>query len=239
MRRTALTLALLAGGAQALTAQQLTLGGVVYQVVTLDPKRDSLRLYWQGPGDDGPLTSFADLRTLLASRGQRLLFATNSGIFAPGLKPLGLHVERGVTLTPLNLARSGGNFALRPNGVFWLDGGRAGVTETRAYQKLNLKPDYASQSGPLLVQNGRLHPAFVQGSQNLATRSGVGVCQGGTVKFALSLAPVNFHDFARTFLALGCNDALYLDGNLSSIYTPTWGDSQLAQFAGMWAVVGK
>ena len=233
-------LALLSGSAGALKTQELTVNGVVYRVVTLDPKRDDLRLYWQQPGDGGPLTSFADLRGLLASRGQTLLFATNSGIFAPGLKPLGLHVERGLTLRPLNPATRGGNFALRPNGVFWLDRGRAGVTETRAYQKLNLKPDYASQSGPLLVQGGQLHPAFVKGSLNLATRSGVGVCGGGAVKFALSLAPVNFYDFARAFRdTLGCPDALYLDGNLSSLYTPAWGDSQLAQYAGIWAVVGK
>lgn len=228
------------GSAQALQTQQLIFGGVVYQVVTVDPARDDLRLYWQAPGSGGPLASIQGLRGLLASRGERLLFATNSGIFAPGLKPLGLHVEAGNELRPLNLATRGGNFALLPNGVFWLDRGRAGVTETRAYRKSGLRPDYASQSGPLLVQRGQLHPAFVKGSANLATRSGVGVCAGGVVKFVLSLAPVSFYDFAQVFKErLNCPDALYLDGNLSSFYTPALGDTQLAQYAGMWAVVGK
>lgn len=239
--RTARLLLLLAGlgvsPALALKTDQISSDGTTYTVVTVDPARDTLRLYWQRPGGGAPYGRFAALRDRLAARGERLLFATNSGIYAPGLRPLGLHVEAGQVQTGLNLARSGGNFALLPNGVFWLRGAQAGVTETRAYARSSLRPDYASQSGPLLVQGGRLHPAFNRGSSSFKVRSGVGVCRGGQVKFVLSGAPVNFYGFARFFRdQLGCPDALYLDGSISALYTPELGDGQLVEFAGLWGV---
>ena len=125
-----------------------------------------------------------------------------------------------------------------PNGVFWIRGNRAGVSESRAYERLNISPDYASQSGPLLVQGGRLHPSFNEGSTSVKLRSGVGVCAGGVVKFAMSEGAVNFYDFARFFRdTLHCPDALYLDGSISTFYTPERGDSQLLAYAGIWAVV--
>ncbi|MFC6592155.1 phosphodiester glycosidase family protein [Deinococcus lacus] len=79
---------------------------------------------------------------------------------------------------PLNRARSGGNFALRPNGVFWVQGTRAGILETDAYAAARLRPEFATQSGPLLVQRGQIHPAFGRDSTSRKYRSGVGVCQG-------------------------------------------------------------
>ena len=75
------------------------------------------------------------LKTDLNAHGKTLLFATNSGIYAPGLRPLGLHVQAGRELVGLNHARSGGNFAMLPNGVFWVGGGRSGILESRAYER--------------------------------------------------------------------------------------------------------
>lgn len=211
-----------------------------YMVTTLDLRRDELRLYWQNPATQKPFLRFQTLRTYLAGRGQKVLFATNSGIYTPEYAPLGLHIEGGKVLRRLNNARSsagGGNFALRPNGVFWVSGQQAGVMETDAYAASNLKPDYATQSGPLLVINGQIHPQFNASSASFKLRSGVGVCKGGTVKFAISAAPVNFYTFATFFRdALGCNDALYLDGSISAVYTPQLGDGQFVNFAGIWAV---
>jgi uncharacterized protein YigE (DUF2233 family) len=230
--------------AQALSSTELVSGGMAYSVVSVTPGKDQLRLSWQGL-DGQPYGTIGALKTAVEAQGNRLLFATNSGIYAPGLKPLGLHVQRGQLLVPLNRARSGGNFALLPNGVFWVKGSRAGVSESRAYARSGLKPDYASQSGPLLVQGGKLHPDFNADSQSYKLRSGVGVCRGGPdgrmiVKFAMSEGAVNFYTFARFFRdTLGCPDALYLDGSISSIYTPDRGDRQLASYAGIWNVVGK
>ncbi|WP_425147001.1 phosphodiester glycosidase family protein [Deinococcus sp.] len=228
---------LLTTSAHALQSTEVKAGGQLYAVVTVQPGQDALRLSWKGL-DGQPYGTVAALKSALAKQGKTLLFATNSGIYAPGLRPLGLHVQRGETLVPLNRARSGGNFALLPNGVFWVRGKQAGVSESRAYERLNLAPDFASQSGPLLVQGGRIHPSFTAGSSSLKLRSGVGVCAGGAVKFAVSEGAVNFYDFAKFFRdALGCPDALYLDGSISTFYTPERGDSQLIAYAGIWAVV--
>ncbi|AZI43219.1 hypothetical protein EHF33_11090 [Deinococcus psychrotolerans] len=232
----------------ALEVSQTVWGGASYTVTTLDLSRDTLRLYWQNPGTKQPFLRFQTLRTFLAGRGEKVLFATNSGIYTPEYAPLGLHIEGGQTLRRLNNARSsagGGNFALRPNGVFWIKGQQAGVTETDAYAASTLAPDYATQSGPLLVIGGKLHPEFNARSTSFKLRSGVGVCKGGpngisTVKFAISAAPVNFYTFATFFRdALGCPDALYLDGSISAVYTPQLGDGQFVNYAGIWAVTEK
>ena len=225
--------------AQALDSTNSVYKGAAYFVVTVQPGKDKLRLSWRDVNAQ-PYGTVAALESALSAQGKTLLFATNSGIYAPGLRPLGLHIQRGETLVGLNRARSGGNFALLPNGVFWVQGVRAGVSESRAYAASNLKPDYASQSGPLLVQGGKLHPSFNAGSQSLKLRSGVGVCKGGVVKFAISEGAVNFYDFARFFRdALSCPDALYLDGSISTIYTPGRGDRQIVAYAGIWAVTDQ
>lgn len=222
--------------AAALSVRQEVWRGQLYQVVTVDPQRDKLRLFWKDDGGQ-PLLSFDALRQMLSARGQRLIFATNSGIYTPAYAPLGLHVEAGKTLVPLNRARSGGNFALLPNGVFWLSQRRAAISETKAYFRLNIRPDYATQSGPLLLQGGKLHPSFDPHSKSLKLRSGVSVCADKQVRFVLSRAPVNFYTFAVFFRdRLRCPDALYLDGSISAMYTPQLG-GQWVNFAGMWGVV--
>ena len=232
----ALGLLLSASAAQALTLQQIRGGLSTYTVATVDLRRDELRLHWLNPTTDRPYLTFEQLRERLRKEGVRALFLTNSGIYAPGYKPLGLHIENGKELVPLNFARSGGNFALVPNGVFWVDGEKAGVTETGEYVAQQLHPQYASQSGPLLLRRGQVHPSFNENSTSFKLRSGVGVCSDGRVRFAVSNAPVNFYAFAVFFRdTLRCPDALYLDGSISAYATPT-SDTQLANFAGMWSV---
>ncbi len=224
------------GQGEAAQVRQVTAGGTLYTVATVDLTRDRLELHWVNPTTGQPYGTFRQVTARLAKTGRRVLFATNSGIYAPGLKPLGLHVEGGRTLVPLNNARSGGNFALLPNGVFWVRGKQAGVTETQAYRRADLRPTFASQSGPLLVEKGRLHPAFNKSGTSFKVRSGVGVCSDGRVRFVVSGAPVNFYSFAVFFRdTLGCPDALYLDGSISAYATPQT-DTQFAEFAGIWTV---
>ncbi|WP_291430642.1 phosphodiester glycosidase family protein [Deinococcus sp.] len=222
--------------ASALKVEPVVADGILYTVATVNPATDRLQLHWLNPSTGAPYATFAQLRARLHRERRTLGFATNSGIYAPGLKPLGLHVEQGRTLVPLNMARSGGNFALLPNGVFWVKGARVGVTETRRYATLNVQPTFATQSGPLLLQGGKVHPEFNRGSTSFKLRSGVGVCRDGRVRFAVSAGPVNFYSFAVFFRdTLDCPDALYLDGSISAYAT---GDrsTQLADFAGIWSV---
>lgn len=221
---------------QAFTLNKVVSEGMLYTVAEVDLTRDRLELHWLNPTTGQPYASFAQVQGRLGKQGREMLFATNSGIYAPGLRPLGLHVEGGKTLVPINNARSGGNFALLPNGVFWVRGQRAGVTETGAYRRLDPQPTFATQSGPLLLAGGQIHPAFNKGSTSFKVRSGVGVCQDGRVRFAVSAGPVNFYAFAVFFRdRLKCPDALYLDGSISAYATPQ-DNTQLADFAGIWTV---
>jgi uncharacterized protein YigE (DUF2233 family) len=106
-----------------------------------------------------------------------------------------------------------------PNGVFHVRGPHAGVQETRAFIAANTTPDFATQSGPMLVIGGAVHPRFQTDGESLKIRNGVGVTRSGAVMFALSRKPVSFGAFARLFReSLHCPDALYLDGTISVLY---------------------
>ncbi len=210
-----------------------------YVVAAVDLRKDRLRLHWVNPTTGQSYQTFAQLRERLRKEGTPALFLTNSGIYAPGFKPLGLHIEGGRELVGINWARSGGNFALLPNGIFWVDGEKAGVLETHEYAAQHLRPQYAAQSGPLLLRGGQVHPEFRAASDSFKLRSGVGVCSDGKVRFAVSQTPVNFYSFAVFFRdTLRCPDALYLDGSISAYATPTT-DTQLVSFAGIWSVSAR
>ena len=162
------------------------------------------------------------LKTLPATCGRRaqyLEFAMNGGMYEADLTSVGLLVIDGVERKPIDRDKGWGNFYLKPNGVFFLRGDRAGVMETEAYVAAATKPDFATQSGPMLVIDGALHPAFLPQSDSLQIRNGVGVAQDGKAVFAISLEPVRFHDFATLFRdRLGCANALFLDGSISSLF---------------------
>ena len=99
-------------------------------------------------------------------RSGQLVFATNAGMFDADYKPIGLYVENGRELVRTNTRSGWGNFHMKPNGIFYVAGERAGVLETGAYLRKQLHP--ATQSGPMLVINGRLHPRFVHANVSLS-----------------------------------------------------------------------
>jgi uncharacterized protein YigE (DUF2233 family) len=146
-------------------------------------------------------------------------------MFDPNYRPVGLYVEEGEELVRANTKSGYGNFHMKPNGVFYVHGDTAGVLETNAYLKLRPTVDLATQSGPMLVLNGRLHPKFDRASSSLKPRNGVGVRNPNTIVFAISQGEVSFDAFARLFRdRLKCADALFLDGgSASSLYVPAGG----------------
>ncbi|WP_062377508.1 phosphodiester glycosidase family protein [Demequina pelophila] len=143
---------------------------------------------------------------------------TNAGIFSEDGSPGGLLVSDGEELHPLNLADGWGNFHLKPNAVFAvLDDGTAQVVESSTYSGDGVL--FATQSGPALLLDGQVHPQFREGSENVAIRNGVGVSPDGrTVYIVMSRTFVNLWDFAEVFRELGCEDALYLDGQISQLW---------------------
>lgn len=209
--------------ARALDNSELTFEGQLYRVVHLDLRREPLRLHWRDPRSGQPFGSIEALRQWGAARGQRLLFAANAGIYDRQFTPLGLYVEDGRTLVPLNRAHgnpASGNFSLLPNGVFAVyPDGHAAVRTSSDFKADGKPARWATQSGPMLLIDGQLNPQFVDDSASLKWRSGVCARTPTEVIFAVSEAPVNFHAFGRLFRdKLGCRDALYLDGSISQLY---------------------
>jgi uncharacterized protein YigE (DUF2233 family) len=193
-----------------------------YTVCTFDPAKDDIQIY-QNDRRDKPYGTFRALRNDLGEERSVLKFAMNGGMYEEDQTPVGLLVQAGNELKPLATNSSWGNFGLLPNGVFYIDQGRVGVMETKAFAASGKKPFYATQSGPMLVIDGALHPAFLIDSTSLKSRNGVGVSVDGKAVFAVSDGPVRFHDFATLFRdVLACQNALFLDGSISSLYVPEW-----------------
>lgn len=186
----------------------------------VDPARADLRLFWRGEGGE-PYGGFSKVADAVSRGGGRLAFAMNAGMFQPDLSPVGLYVEGGQELRPVNRRAGEGNFGMRPNGVLWIDGARAGVTETSRFIEMRIRPRYATQSGPLLVMGGRLHPKIRPDGTSAKIRNGVGACEDGKLRFVITDQPVTFYAFAILFRdVLKCPDALFLDGSISSLYAP-------------------
>ncbi len=201
-----------------------------YVLCTVDLAAADLRLFLARP-DGTPFLTFDALADSLAAAGKRLVFAINGGMYDAAHRPAGLHVEDGRELEPLDTRVPTGpqagipNFYKQPNGVFYVSEGRAGVTTTAAYRASRPAARYATQSGPMLVIDGAINPIFIPGSRDRLPRDGVCVTGGTRVHFALSIGNVNFHAFATYFRdALGCRDALFLDGGTApGIFAPELG----------------
>lgn len=232
--------------AQAVNSTEHVFESQNFRVVSIDLKRETLSLHWKDPESGAAFGTINALRQWGMSRGQRMLFAANAGIYDRQFAPLGLYVENGKTVVPLNLAHgnpASGNFSLLPNGVFAIyPDGRAEVRTSADFKAEGRSAQWASQSGPMLVIDGKLNDQFIDDSNSLKWRSGVCAKTPHQVVFAVSEAPVNFHTFARLFKEeLGCRNALYLDGTISQLYVEGEGYAgaptfMVKPYAGIFAV---
>ena len=189
---------------------------VVYQV---NPKKQNLKLYWKDDKNQA-FKSIQQLKSWLETKKQTLLFATNAGMYKADNSPLGLYIENNKTITPLNTRTASGNFYWKPNGVFYINtDNNAGICKTEKFIN-NGKVKYATQSGPMLVFDGKIHPEFKQGSINLNIRNGVGLLPNNDLVFVMSKKELSLYDFAKYFKDLGCRDALSFDGFVCRTYLP-------------------
>jgi uncharacterized protein YigE (DUF2233 family) len=196
-------------------------------VCSFDLSNDDVRIFWRN-AEGEPYRTFHVLATELEAEGKTLRFAMNGGMYGEGFEPIGLYVEGGQELVPINTTTIEGegsavpNFYKKPNGVFYVGPGAAGVMETAAFLAAKPAADFATQSGPMLVVDGAIHPAFIEDSDDRKPRNGV--CASGPTKVHFVLADewLNFHAFARFFRdVLGCENALFLDGGSApGIYAP-------------------
>lgn len=189
----------------------------IYHTAYFNPQKFDIQLYYKD-STGKKLSNFKQLNEYVSTQRKDLVFATNAGMFHRDLSPVGLFIADGQTINPLNTGDARGNFFLKPNGVFYITSNKkAVVCETSKFVPSDAI-NFATQSGPMLVIDGELHPAFINGSNNLNIRSGVGIMPNGNVVFVLSKQPVNFYDFATYFKNLGCKNALYLDGAISQTF---------------------
>jgi uncharacterized protein YigE (DUF2233 family) len=195
-----------------------------YLVCSFDAETDDIRLFLRDE-EGTPFGQFDRLANHVAAQGGSLIFAMNAGMYHDDRRPVGLYVEEEQSEMGLVKNAGPGNFGMLPNGVFWIDGDQAGVTETLTYaeQFPEDPPRFATQSGPMLVVDGEIHPVLNPDGTSTRRRNGVGVSEDGRrVVFVISDAPVNFHTFARLFRdELNLPNALYLDGAVSKVYVPT------------------
>jgi len=184
-----------------------------------DAKKQDIQLYWKNDQQE-IFKSIARLKTWLDKENKTLVFAMNAGMYKPDHTPQGLFIQHQQTVTPLDTATGSGNFYLLPNGVFYITVDNTPVVCTTQQLPAGEKIKYATQSGPMLVTNGKIHPAFSKGSANMNIRNGVGILPDNKIIFAMSKKAINFYDFAEYFKSLGCQNALYLDGLVSRTYLP-------------------
>jgi uncharacterized protein YigE (DUF2233 family) len=185
----------------------------------VNAKEQQLAFYCKNDSNQN-IRSIEKLQHLLSKNNKNLVFATNGGMYKPDNSPKGLYIENHNTLATIDTANGKGNFYLKPNGIFYLqDDNTAAICNTTNFMD-NVKIKYATQSGPMLVLNGELHPAFIKGSLNVNIRNGVGILPNNHIVFAMSKKEINFYDFANYFKSIGCTNALYLDGFVSRTFLP-------------------
>ena len=207
------------GGSYAQLYQQ----NVRYGVYQADPARVSL--HWKAT-DGSAYASLGTLKRSLEQSGARVAFLMNAGIYSTDDTPAGLWIERGKTLIPLNRKAGKGNFHIQPNGVFYIEGGKARIQPTAAYQLGQHQPEWALQSGPMLLIDGKPNARFVKNLSSPHKRNAVCTTADGRLYFILTEDYnregewPSFHRFAEALQHLGCHDALYLDGTLSGWYIP-------------------
>ncbi len=99
------------------------------------------------------------------------------------------------------------------------------MSSTRPILKAKPKPDFATQSGPMLVIDGQIHPKISADGPRRRSATASACEMAATSRSSRSSErPVTFGAFARLFKDdLGCRNALFLDGSVSSLYAPNLG----------------
>lgn len=230
---------LLAQPVVAATCRKEPFKGVEYAICDVDVTREVLRLFLYSEGGTRPYGYFSTLNAALEEQGYALGFAANAGMYHDDRSPVGLYIEDGETIQDVISSAGTGNFGLLPNGVLCLRDRRIDVVETQRFIDEAMECISATQSGPMLVIDGELHPRFIRGGSSRYVRNGVGTSEDGTIaSFVISNSAVNFYDFGSFFRDhLGLRTALYFDGNVSRLRAPELGRNDIG-FGALGPIIG-
>lgn len=190
-----------------------------FVIYSADMKKDKIEFFWKN-NQHQTFKSIENLKNYINTKNQDLKFAMNGGMFVENNIPKGLYIENFKTLHPIDTLSGEGNFYLKPNGIFYLTKSHISNVISTENFKTNSEIKFATQSGPILIVNGRINPIFQKNSANLNIRNGVGILENGNPVFVMSKEKINFYNFASLFKTLGCKNALYLDGFVSRAYLP-------------------
>ncbi len=169
------------------------------------------------------IKTIRDAKKFLKTKGTNLVAATNGGIFDKKFNPLGLLIENGKIIKPLNLKKGKGNFYLKPNGVFFIKNSEANIFTSDEFSKLSIKPSFAIQSGPLLIQNSKINSSFLPDSKSKFIRNAIGINDKLEIILIITKEKVSFYNFAKYLKEnIKCKKALYLDGGISGFYSPKY-----------------
>lgn len=206
------------GGELPRPCRDFSFEAVPYIVCEIDLRSYDVAVFHAG-ADGKAFGSVEKFDKAMSGEGGPVLLAMNAGMYHEDLTPVGLLVEKGHEVAPLSLADGEGNFFLKPNGVFLIrNDGKAAIMETNAYAAAKPDAAFATQSGPMLVIDGRVHPRFEANGTSRHVRNGAGVRDGDTVVLAISRSQVSLGSFARLFRdALHCPNALFFDGVVSAL----------------------
>tara|TARA_A100001391_G_scaffold53249_3_gene32502 strand:+ start:35598 stop:36431 length:834 start_codon:yes stop_codon:yes gene_type:complete len=184
-----------------------------------DPAKHTITTALRSSGGT-PYRSFAAYRE--GNKQADVAFAMNGGMFDNEGLPIGYYVQNSDRLQTLNRAGGPGNFHLKPNGVFFGSGSKWQVLDTeKFYATVSDRPEFGTQSGPMLVIDGRIHPEISENGPSRLLRNAVGVDEQGRAHFVISQGPISFGVIARLFRdRLKTPNALFLDGSVSSLWDP-------------------
>jgi|GEM_PF-6321246 len=183
----------------------------------LDPASTLIRIYSHSIDD---ISTLKQAHSFVAVSGLKVLAVCNGGIFDENFQPLGLLVQNGQVCHELNQDIGNGNFFLAPNGVFFIRGKTPEIMPTSKYAKLRISPDWAIQSGPLLVVDAKVNNLLPNNPKSKYTRNGIGVDENNNVILLFAPDPVSLYDFAVYARDTAkARHALYLDGAVSGLLT--------------------
>ena len=211
------------------------------RVYIVDLEKENIDLFIKDKNKVISNNTFSGIQSSKQLNPRDINMMTNAGMFTPSVLPEGFYKDRFGCSYPLDTDgyQENKNFYMQPNGVFYLDEKGLPMIETTGEFRTRFEDkgkdknstDYSTiqigtQSGPMLVheQNGKtvIKDGLQKGSTNKNIRSGVGLRKNRDSKviFIISESNMNFYDFAAIFKDwFKCENALFLDGAISEMYT--------------------